>query len=104
MHATCLCPCSCGVAVGGWAGALLIGPLLIGPWLTPLAGYVPVSRTILPFVSLWLETPDCASADVPQANRHNIANVKLYFMSSLAIQTPTIVQNAGKCTPQRRSN
>jgi hypothetical protein len=63
--------------VGGWAGPLLIGPLLIGPWLTPLAGYVPASRTILPYMSLWLETPDCASADVPQANRHNIADVNL---------------------------
>jgi hypothetical protein len=59
------------------AGALLIGPLLIGPRLTPLAGYVPVSRMILPYVSLWLETPDCASADVPQANRQNIARENL---------------------------
>lgn len=63
--------------VDGWAGALLIGPLLIGPRLTPLAGYVPVSRVILPYISLWLETPDCASADAPQANTHNIARINL---------------------------
>jgi hypothetical protein len=63
--------------VDGWVGALLIGPLLTGPRLTPLAGYMPVSRMILPYISLWLERPDCADADVPQANRQNIARVNL---------------------------
>ena len=58
---------------------LLIGALvlLIGPRLTPLAGYLPVSRTILPYMSLWLETPACASADAPQANKQNIARENL---------------------------
>jgi hypothetical protein len=66
-----------GRAGASLIGPLLMGPLLIGPRLTPLAGYVPVSRLTFPYLSLWLETPDCASADVPQANRQNIAKANL---------------------------
>jgi hypothetical protein len=68
--------------VGGCAGALLADPLLIGPWLMPLGEYVPVERTRLPYISRWFETPFCANANAPPANRQKIANVNLMFPRS----------------------
>jgi hypothetical protein len=65
------------LVVGGWAGALLIGPLLTGPWLIPLPGFVPASRIRLPKASLVFDTPYCASAEVPQVSKQKIANVNL---------------------------
>jgi hypothetical protein len=62
--------------LSGW-DALLIGPLLTGPWLMPLGEYVPVERTRLPYISRWVETPDCASAELPQAIRQRILRVAL---------------------------
>jgi hypothetical protein len=65
------------LAVGDWAGAVLIGPLLIGPWLITRPEFVPLLRTRLPLPSLTFETPYCASAEVPHANMQKIANVNL---------------------------
>jgi hypothetical protein len=67
------------LVVGGWAGALLIGPLLTGPWLIPLSEFVPASRIRLPKASLVFDTPVCASAEVPQVSKQQIANVNLMF-------------------------
>jgi len=65
------------LVVGGWAGALLIGPLLIGPWLIPLTGFVPALRIRLPLPSLAFEIPYCASEEVTHANMQKIANANL---------------------------
>jgi hypothetical protein len=65
------------LVVGGWAGALLIGPLLIGPWLIPRTGFVPVLRIRLPLPSLAFEMLYCASAEVAHANTQKIANTNL---------------------------
>jgi hypothetical protein len=65
------------LVVGGWVGALLIGPLLTGPWLTALPGFLPASRIRLPKASLVFDTPYCANAEVPQVSKQKIANVNL---------------------------
>jgi hypothetical protein len=75
------------LVVGGWAGALLIGPLLIGPWLMPLTGVVPVLRITLPLPSLAFEMPYCASAEVAHVNMQKIANANL-MCPSLAFRLP----------------
>jgi hypothetical protein len=82
------------LVVGGWVGVLLIGPLLTGPWLIRLPGFVPLSWVRLPKVSLVFETPYCPSADVPQASIQKIANVNL--MSLACIRTITVDQDAQK--------
>ena len=55
----------------------MIGPLLIGPWLMPLAGLMPVLRIRLPLPSLAFDMPYCANAEVAHANMQKIANANL---------------------------
>ena len=65
--------------VGGvGAGALSIGPLRLfaGAGLELLTGFVPVLRIRLPLLSLAFDMPDCAKAEVPQANMQ-----KIYYRS-----------------------
>lgn len=88
------------LAVGGWAGAVLIGPLLIGPWLITRPEFAPLLRTRLPLPSLTFETPYCASAEVAHANMQKIANVNL--ICPRLHRTITIGRTARKCTHKRR--
>lgn len=64
----------------GCAGDCLIGPLLTGPWFTPVAEYGPLSRTTFPYIFRWLVTPDCASAGVAKAIRQTM--VRRNFMNT----------------------
>jgi len=65
------------LAVGGWAGAVLIGPLLIGPWLTTRPGFAPLLRMRLPLPSLAFDTPYWAHAEPAHASMQKIAKVNL---------------------------